>query len=159
MSAMSLCRKYSQTCIKRSPLRQKWPYKAGDLIKKLHFKWNFLWQDKQDKKRWPFNTGDCLVKVTTWAGLTVHGYCIVINNNARVGLLFYNDLMGWFHCESYIAEVKMWTQNWKFICQWTTQPLPHPRLGTLRMSCKLIIMHNNNSWKAGILKQIIYLLL
>jgi len=21
---------------------------------------------------WPFNTGDCLIKVTTWAGLTVY---------------------------------------------------------------------------------------
>jgi len=23
------------------------------------------------RKRWPFNTGDCLIEVTTWAGLTV----------------------------------------------------------------------------------------
>jgi hypothetical protein len=30
--------------------------------------WNFLWLDK---KKWPFNTGDCLIEVTTWAGLTV----------------------------------------------------------------------------------------
>jgi len=23
------------------------------------------------EKRWPFNTGDCLIEVTTWVGLTV----------------------------------------------------------------------------------------
>jgi hypothetical protein len=28
---------------------------------------NFLWQDK---KMWPFDTDDCLIEVTTWAGLT-----------------------------------------------------------------------------------------
>ena len=29
------------------------------------------------KKRWPFNTGDCLIEVTTWAGLIVLD-CILI---------------------------------------------------------------------------------
>jgi hypothetical protein len=24
------------------------------------------------RKRWPFNTGDCLIEVTAWAGLTVN---------------------------------------------------------------------------------------
>ena len=24
-----------------------------------------------NKKMWPFNTGDCLIEVNTWAGLTV----------------------------------------------------------------------------------------
>jgi hypothetical protein len=26
------------------------------------------------RKGWPFNTGDCLIEVTTWAGLTVYIY-------------------------------------------------------------------------------------
>ena len=26
------------------------------------------------QKRWPFNTGDCLIEVTTWTGLTVYRY-------------------------------------------------------------------------------------
>jgi len=26
--------------------------------------------DYRGRKRWPFNTGDCLIEVTTWAGLT-----------------------------------------------------------------------------------------
>jgi len=26
------------------------------------------------RKRWPLNTGDCLIEVTTWLGLTVHVY-------------------------------------------------------------------------------------
>jgi hypothetical protein len=32
------------------------------------------------KKRWPFNTGDCLIEVTAWAGLTVHvkSFCIKV---------------------------------------------------------------------------------
>ena len=38
--------------------------------------WNFQWQDK---KRLPFNTGDCLVEVTAWAGLTVLWYITVID--------------------------------------------------------------------------------
>ena len=29
------------------------------------------------KKGWPFNTGDCLIEVTTWAGLIVLD-CILI---------------------------------------------------------------------------------
>ena len=24
------------------------------------------------RKKWPFNTGDCLIEVTAWAGLTVY---------------------------------------------------------------------------------------
>ena len=28
------------------------------------------------KKMWRFNTGDCLIEVTTWAGLTVQCYCL-----------------------------------------------------------------------------------
>jgi hypothetical protein len=47
---------------------EKLPYKTDDLLKEVKFIWNFLWQDK---KSWPFNTGDCLIEVTAWAGLTV----------------------------------------------------------------------------------------
>jgi hypothetical protein len=70
-SAFDNWKKYSQTCIKRSPLvqRKKWSYKTGDLLKEVQFKWTFLWQVK---KRWPFNTGDCLIEVTAWEGLTVN---------------------------------------------------------------------------------------
>ena len=28
------------------------------------------------RKKWPFNTGDCLIEVTTWTGLTV--YCMLV---------------------------------------------------------------------------------
>jgi hypothetical protein len=27
---------------------------------------------EKTRKRWPFNTGDCLIEVTSWAGLTVY---------------------------------------------------------------------------------------
>ena len=43
---------YSQTCIKRSPLGQR--------------------------KRWPFDTGDCLIQVTAWVGLTVHVHVHIV---------------------------------------------------------------------------------
>jgi hypothetical protein len=79
----------SQTCMKRSPLRQnkRWPYETGDLLIEVQFIWNFPWQDKkrwplntgdclieifwQDKKRWSLNKGDCLIEVTAWVGLIV----------------------------------------------------------------------------------------
>jgi len=38
---------YSQTCIKRSPLRQYKPYKTDDLSKEVQFIWKFLCQDKK----------------------------------------------------------------------------------------------------------------
>jgi hypothetical protein len=34
------------------------------------FKFIWIFHDRK-KTRWPFNTGDCLIEVTTWAGLTV----------------------------------------------------------------------------------------
>jgi len=42
----------------------KWSLKP---LKEFQFIWNFLWQDT---KSWPFNTGDCLIEVTSWEGLT-----------------------------------------------------------------------------------------
>ena len=54
-------------------------HKTGDLLIEVQFIWNFSWQDK---KRWPFNTGDCLIEVTEWAGLTITIY----NINSYVSL-------------------------------------------------------------------------
>jgi len=48
---------------------ERWPYKTGDLLKKVQFIWNFLWQDKKGQA---LNTGDCLIEVTTWTGFTVY---------------------------------------------------------------------------------------
>ena len=71
---------YSQTCNKISPLgkRNKWPYKVGDLLKEVQFIWNILWQYN---KLWPLNTGDCLIKVTSWAGLTEYESVYFVNDN------------------------------------------------------------------------------
>ena len=41
-----------------------WPLKRGSNHKKIVY--------DRTRKWWPFNTGDCLLEVTTWAGLTVY---------------------------------------------------------------------------------------
>jgi hypothetical protein len=84
---------YSKTCIKRSPsgqilidwlidwcltptlailqlyrgvgTKKKWPYKT----KRLNSNEIFY---ARTGKGWPFNTGNCLIEVATWAGLTVY---------------------------------------------------------------------------------------
>ena len=38
-----------------------WPLKRGWIYMKF----------TMTRKKWPFNTGDCLIEVTSWAGLTV----------------------------------------------------------------------------------------
>ena len=48
--------------------KKKWPYTAGDLLKRLNSYEIFY---DRTRKRLPFNTGDYLIEVTTWEGLTV----------------------------------------------------------------------------------------
>jgi hypothetical protein len=43
------------------------------LLQEVQFIWSFLWQNK---KWWPLNTGDCLIEVTTWTGLTVLSFSL-----------------------------------------------------------------------------------
>jgi hypothetical protein len=47
------------------------PLKIGDLLKEIKFIWNLY---DRTRKGWLFNTGDCLIEVTAWAGLTVSTY-------------------------------------------------------------------------------------
>ena len=72
---------YSQTCIKRSPfgIKKKWSFKMGDLffyIKKKLNSYEIVY-DRTKKKR-SFKTGDCLIKVTAWVGLTVNEFELVL---------------------------------------------------------------------------------
>jgi len=66
--------KYNQTCIKRSPFRQKSSGLIGQAISKKRFNLYEIFYDRI-RNRWIFNTGDCLIEVTTWEGLTVLLYC------------------------------------------------------------------------------------
>ena len=61
---------YSQTCIKSSPSRQR---KYGLIRQVTHFKRFMSYEIVCNRtKNWcPFITGDCLIEVTAWAGLTV----------------------------------------------------------------------------------------
>jgi hypothetical protein len=58
--------KYSQTCIKRSPLEQR----KSDLLRQVTSSLKKLnsYEIFYDRtgKRWSFNTGDCSIEVTTW---------------------------------------------------------------------------------------------
>jgi hypothetical protein len=63
--------KYSQTCIKRSPLGQR---KSG-LIRQVTSKKRLNSYEMfyaRTRKGWPLNTGDCLIVVTAWTGLPVY---------------------------------------------------------------------------------------
>jgi hypothetical protein len=44
-----------------------WPLKRGS----IHMKFSMTGQEK----KWPFHTGDCLIELTAWVGLTVFIYC------------------------------------------------------------------------------------
>ena len=44
------------------------------------------------RKMWPFNTGDCLIEVTTWAGLTVTVFTCMYNKT----LLWQSQNEQWF---------------------------------------------------------------
>ena len=41
------------------------------------------------RKKLPFNTGDCLIEVTTWTGLTVYDF----QTKKRLGFFFANLLL------------------------------------------------------------------
>jgi hypothetical protein len=75
----SLIYKYSQTCIKRSPLG----HRKSDLIRQVTSKKRLysyeLFYDRT-RKGWPFNTGDCLIEVTTWTGLIVYSSSVRCQN-------------------------------------------------------------------------------
>ena len=43
---------------------------TGDLLKEVQNSYATFYD--RTRKRWPFNTGDCLIEVTAWAGLTVN---------------------------------------------------------------------------------------
>ena len=45
-----------------------WPYKTGDLLKRFNSYAIFY---ERTRKMWPLITGDRLIEVTTWTGLTV----------------------------------------------------------------------------------------
>ena len=71
MASTNLHMKYNETCLKRSPLGQR---KSG-LIRQVTTLKRFNSYDifyDRTRKKCPFNTGDCLIEVTTWAGLTVY---------------------------------------------------------------------------------------
>jgi len=61
--------KYSQTCIKRSPLVHRKSGLLRQLTSKKRFISYAIFYDRT-RKRWPFNAGDCLTEVTTWTSMT-----------------------------------------------------------------------------------------
>ena len=76
---------YSQTCIKRSPLGQ---WKSG-LIRQVTSEKRLIWYEifyDGTRKRWPLKTGDCLIEVITWAGLSVFS---LLNFNSEKLYLFH----------------------------------------------------------------------
>ena len=46
-----------------------WSYNTGDLLKKL-ISYEIFYDSSRQRR--PFNTGDCLIEVTSWAGLDVY---------------------------------------------------------------------------------------
>jgi len=62
--------KCSPTCIKTSPLEQRKTVFLRQVTSWKRFNSYGIFCDKT-RKRLPFDTGDCLIEVTAWAGLTV----------------------------------------------------------------------------------------
>jgi len=70
--------KYSQTCIKRSPLEQRKSGLIRQVTSSKRFNsYEFIYD--RTRKRWPLKAGDCLIEVTTWVGLTVHLFTLSID--------------------------------------------------------------------------------
>ena len=69
--------KYSQTCIKRSPLEQRKSGLIRQVTSSKRLNSYELFYDRT-RKGWPFNTGDCLIELTTgqaWQYLTCIHLC------------------------------------------------------------------------------------
>ena len=67
---------YSQDCIKRSwPLGQRNSGLLRQVTILIFISGSVYMKFFHDmaRQRWSFNTGDCLIEVTTWVGLTVYG--------------------------------------------------------------------------------------
>jgi hypothetical protein len=58
-------------------LKDRWPLKEGS----IHMKFNMTGSEKCDL----FNTGDCLIEMITWAGLTT------INRDGRIDCTINRD--------------------------------------------------------------------
>jgi len=63
--------KYSQTCIKRSHLGQRESGLIRQVTSLKRFNSYEIFYDRT-RKGWIFDTGDCLIEVTAWTGLTVY---------------------------------------------------------------------------------------
>jgi hypothetical protein len=105
--------KLPYTCTVKPVSRGRlWPYKTGNLIKEvqlIHMKFSITGQEK----RWLFNTGDCLIEVTVWAGLTVHYESLQCNRDPIIERKSYGSwclfsLSAIFHC--YIRTAWL---NWR----------------------------------------------
>ena len=58
-----LIKRYSPTCIKRSPLGQRKSGLISQVTSEKRFNSYKIFYDRR-RKKWPFNTGDCLIEVT-----------------------------------------------------------------------------------------------
>jgi hypothetical protein len=48
--------------------KEKLSSKTGDVLREVQFIWVFY---DRSRRIWRFNTGDCLIEMTAWTGLTV----------------------------------------------------------------------------------------
>ena len=71
--------------IEKVALSNRWPLKRG----LIYMKCSMMGQEKDDL----YKTGDCLIEVTTWRGLTVHWNIVQFLNNIIMIKLRFSLLM------------------------------------------------------------------
>jgi hypothetical protein len=86
-------------------IKKKCPYKTGDLLKEIQFIWNFY---HMKRKGWTFDTGDCLIEVTAWPGLTVFGFPSTMNDTGSCEPLFHFDRLMWTSISFWQAHVNLY---------------------------------------------------
>jgi hypothetical protein len=79
-----------------------WPYKTGGILKEVLIDMQF---SDRIRKMWLFNTGDCLIEVNAWAGLTV---CDVLYKDSSL----YADLAKKHDHHGLCLFLSDWTLVW-----------------------------------------------
>jgi hypothetical protein len=110
-------------------VKEKWPYKARDLLKEVQFKWIFY---ERTRKRWPFNAGDFLLAHLTqrirWAIVTTERPSSVVRPS--VNFSHFNQLL-WSH----------WANLNQTLVEWSLDG-PFPKL------CPVILTSNQDGRQA-----------
>ena len=123
-------------------VKEKWPYKARDLLKEVQFKWIFY---ERTRKRWPFNAGDFLLAHLTqrirWAIVTTERPSSVVRPS--VNFSHFNQLL-WSHWANLNQTLVEWSLDGPFqnCVRWSRLPTKMPaKLKIGKRGDEILIVH------------------